>query len=73
LEEKKVLSQAILYEDKQNGSSLVHPKKDCQIPPLRAGRHYTNFRKSYEAGFAELQTSLVLGKKHAEDKAKAND
>lgn len=59
-----------LNEERRRGCSLILPilYKECQIPPLLEGRHYADFRESYEAGFAELQTSLVLGKNYTENK-----
>jgi CheY-like chemotaxis protein len=58
-----------LNEERRRGSSLILPilYKDCQIPPLLEGRHYADFRESYEAGFAELQASLVIGQNHTEN------
>jgi hypothetical protein len=36
--------------------------RDCDIPPLLQDRHYADFRGDYDAGFAELQRSLGMGK-----------
>lgn len=54
--------QMFLNEERRRGCALILPilYKDCQIPPLLEGRHYADFRVSYEAGWAELQKSLGI-------------
>ncbi len=49
-----------LNEERRRGHSLILPilYKDCQIPPLLESRRYADFRESYEAGLAELRSSL---------------
>jgi len=53
-----------LNEERRRGHSQILPilYKDCPIPPLLEGRHYADFRESYEAGWAELSRGLDIGK-----------
>jgi hypothetical protein len=53
-----------LNEERRRGCSLILPilYKECPIPPLLEGRHYADFRESYEIGFAELQRRLGIDK-----------
>jgi hypothetical protein len=47
-------------EELQRGQSVILPAlcRDCEMPLLLKGRHFADFRYSYDAGFAELRKAL---------------
>jgi serine/threonine protein kinase len=58
---RKELNAALMKELEESRSVVVLPIlcKDCDIPPLLAGKHYADFRDDYERGLKEILAVLV--------------